>query len=121
MHNYARTLGFRGWGYFFLQNFISQKVKVSSSIHLNACTYYVCGIKLETKLMRLHKIWVEKMSLFHQKEVCCHRLLTFTCNVSMCQRALRCIISTYCIYHSLDKHIFERKIVIIFLRIRCNL
>ena len=35
--------------------------------------------------------------------------------------ALRCIISAYCIYHSLDKHIFERKIVNIFLHIIFNL
>ena len=36
-----------------------------SSIHLNTCKYYVCGIKLETKVMRLYKIRVEKISLFH--------------------------------------------------------
>ena len=35
--------------------------------------------------------------------------------------ALRCIISAYCIYHSLDKHISEPKIVNIFLHIRFNL
>ena len=29
--------------------------------------YYVCGIKFETKVMRLHKIRVEKISLFHLK------------------------------------------------------
>ena len=67
MHNYARTLGFRGWGYFLSPNFISQKVKVSSSIHLNTCKYYVCGIKRETKVLRLHKIQIEKISLFHLK------------------------------------------------------
>ena len=55
-------------GVFFLQNFIPQKVKVSSSIQLNTCTYYVCDKKLETKLKRLHKTRVEKMSLFHQKK-----------------------------------------------------
>ena len=49
------------------QIFISQKVKVSSSIHLNTCKYYVCGIKLETKVMCVHKIRVEKISLFHLK------------------------------------------------------
>ena len=32
------------------------------------CKYYVCGIKLETKVMRLHKIRVEKISLFHLKK-----------------------------------------------------
>ena len=39
--------------------------------------------------------------------------------------ALRCIISAYCIYleiyHSLDKHFFECKIVNFFLHIRFNL
>ena len=50
-----------------MTNFISQKVKVLSSIHLNTCKYYYCGIKLETKVMRLHKIRVEKISLFHLK------------------------------------------------------
>ena len=39
-----------------------------SSIHLNTCKYYVCRIKLETKVMRLHKVWVEKISLFHLKK-----------------------------------------------------
>ena len=39
-----------------------------SSIHLNTCKYYVCGIKLETKVMRLHKIPVEKITLFHLKK-----------------------------------------------------
>ena len=61
-------LGFRGRGYFSLPNFISQKVKVSSSIPLNTCKYNVCGIKLETKVMCLHKIRIEKISLFHLKK-----------------------------------------------------
>ena len=39
-----------------------------SSIHLNTCKYYVCGIKLETKVMYLHKIRVEKISLLHIKK-----------------------------------------------------
>ena len=56
-------------GVFFVTKFFfSQKVKVSSSIHLNTCKYYVCGIKLETKVMRLHKIRVEKISVFHLKK-----------------------------------------------------
>ena len=63
LHNYARTLGLRGMGYFLRPSFISQKVKVSSSIYLNTCKYYVCGIKLATKCMRLHKIRVEKIPL----------------------------------------------------------
>ena len=50
-----------------MTKFYSQKVKDSSSIHLNTCKYYVCGIKLETKVMCLHKIRVEKISLFHLK------------------------------------------------------
>ena len=52
-------------GVFLCPNFISQKVKVSSSIHPNTCKYHVCGIKLNTKVMRLHKFRVEKVSLFH--------------------------------------------------------
>ena len=48
--------------------FFHRKSKVSSSIHLNTCKYHVCSIKLETKVMRLHKIRVEKISLFHLKK-----------------------------------------------------
>ena len=53
--------------------------------------------------MRLHKIRVEKISF---KEVCCQLLLTITCNVSSSTSsncALRCIISVYCLNHTLDK------------------
>ena len=39
-----------------------------ASIHLDTCKSYVCGIKLETKVMCLHKIRVEKISLFHIKK-----------------------------------------------------
>ena len=39
-----------------------------ANIHLNTCKYYFCGIKLETKVMCLHKIRVEKISLFHIKK-----------------------------------------------------
>ena len=55
-------------GVFLGPNFISPKVKVSLSIHLNTCKYYVCDIKLETKVMRLHKIRFEKIPLFHLKK-----------------------------------------------------
>ena len=51
-----------------MTQFNSQKVKVSTSIHLNTCKYYVCGIKLETKVMRLPNIRVEKISSFHLKK-----------------------------------------------------
>ena len=51
-----------------MTKFFLQKVKDSSSIHLNTCKYYVCGIKLETKVMRLHKIPVEQITLFHLKK-----------------------------------------------------
>ena len=54
-------------------------MKVSLSMHLNTCKYYVCGIKIETKVMRLHKIPVEK--IVSSNEVCCQLLLTITCNV----------------------------------------
>ena len=47
---------------------MSQKFKVSSSIHLNTCKYYVFDIKLETEVMLLHKIRIEKISLFHLKK-----------------------------------------------------
>ena len=43
-------------------------VKDSLCIHLNTCKYYVCGIKIETKVMGLHKIRVEKITLFHLKK-----------------------------------------------------
>ena len=48
-----------------MTKFYFTEVKVSSSIHLNTCNNYVRGIKLEKKVMRLHKIRVEKISLFH--------------------------------------------------------
>ena len=92
-----------------LPNFISQKVKVSSSYRLNTCKYYVCGIKLETKVMRLHIIRVGKISLFLLKKCAVNFFLTITCNVSRPTTlacALRCIISANCINHSLDNHSF---------------
>ena len=54
-------------GVFFVIKFYFTE-KVSSSIHLSTCNYYVCDTKLETKVMRLHKIRVEKISLFHLKK-----------------------------------------------------
>ena len=48
--------------------YFTESHKDSSSIHLNTCKYYVCGIKIETKVMRLHKIQVEKITLFHLKK-----------------------------------------------------
>ena len=48
--------------------FTESQVKVSSSIHLKSCKYYVCGIKLERKRMCLHKNRVEKIPLFHLKK-----------------------------------------------------
>ena len=49
-------------GVFFGPNLISQKVNVSPGIHLNAWKYNASGIKLATKVMRLHKIQVENIS-----------------------------------------------------------
>ena len=94
MHNYVRTLGFRGWGYFLWPNFISQKVKVSPSIHLNKCKYYVCGIKLETKVMRLHKIRVEKKCAVNS-----FWLLPVMFQGQPVWRALSCIISGFYLIH----------------------
>ena len=51
-------------GVFFRPNFISQKVKVSPGTHLNTRKHSVCGIKLETKVISLHKIEVVKISSF---------------------------------------------------------
>ena len=51
-----------------MTKFYFTEVKVSSSIHLNTCKYYVCGIKLETKVISLHKIRIEKIPLFHLKK-----------------------------------------------------
>ena len=53
---------------YFCDQILFHRKSVSSSIHLNTCKYYVCGIKLETKVMRLHKIRVEKISMFHLKK-----------------------------------------------------
>ena len=47
-----------------MTKFIIQKVKVSSGIQLNTWKYNVCGIKLELIVLRLHKIRIEKISLF---------------------------------------------------------
>ena len=51
-------------GVFLLSNFNSLKFKVSPGIHLNTYKYTVWGIKLEKKVMRLHKIQVEMLSSF---------------------------------------------------------
>ena len=51
-----------------MTKFYCTESQSSSSIHLNTCLYNVCGIKLETKVMRLHKIRVEKVSLFRLKK-----------------------------------------------------
>ena len=51
-------------GIFFVIKFYLQKFKVSLGIYLNTWKCNVCGIKLETKVMRLHKIHVEKTSSF---------------------------------------------------------
>ena len=58
--------------------------------------------------MRLHKIRVEKLSSFLLNKYAVHDL-TITCNVSGSTSvtcSLRCIIPTYSIHLSLDKHTF---------------
>ena len=62
-------------------NFISQKVKVSSGIHLNTCKYHVCGIKHETKVMRLQKFGLRSFHRFIYRSVL-SITLTIACNVS---------------------------------------
>ena len=54
--------------------------------------------------MRLHKIQVEKISLFRLKNCAVNYFYVSSSASSTC--ALRCIISVYCIIHSLDKHSF---------------
>ena len=46
-----------------MTKFYFTEIKVSPDIHLNTWKYNVCSIKLEMKVMRLHRIWVEKISL----------------------------------------------------------
>ena len=53
-----------GVGYFLRLNFNSKKDKVSPGIHLNTWKYNTSSIKLETKMMHLHKIQAQKISLF---------------------------------------------------------
>ena len=67
LHNDGRTLGLRGWGYFCDQILFHRKLNfggVFTGIHLNTWKYNVCGIKLEAKVMRLHKIRVPRRYFF---------------------------------------------------------
>ena len=54
-----------GGGGIFCDQILFHRKSVLSSIHLNTCKYYVCDIKLEMKVMRLHKIRVEKISFLY--------------------------------------------------------
>ena len=54
--------------------------------------------------MRLHKIWVEKISLFHLKK----RAVNYFCLLSVIFQVNQ---FDLCINQSLDKHSFERKII----------
>ena len=64
------------------------------------------GIKLETKVMRLHKIWVEKISSFFPDKDSVHDfdyyLLCFIIN----QFTLFAEVYHTFIHHTLDKHNF---------------
>ena len=51
-------------GIFFVTNFFSKKFKISPCIRLKTWKYNACGIKLEMKVMRLHKIHLELISSF---------------------------------------------------------
>ena len=51
-------------GVFLGPNFLSQKFKVLPCIRLKTWKYNVCGIKLEMKVMCLHKI--HAVSIFHR-------------------------------------------------------
>ena len=58
LHINSRALGLRGGGVLLCLNTILQKSKILSGIHLNIWKYNVCGIKLEMKVLHLHKIRV---------------------------------------------------------------
>ena len=62
----------KGVGVFLRPNFISQKVKILPGTHLNTRKYSVCGIKLKTKVISLHKIEVLKISSFPLKKYAVH-------------------------------------------------
>ena len=51
-----------------MTKFYFTESQVTSNIHKNTGKYYVCGIKLATKVMHLHKIRIEKIPLFHLKK-----------------------------------------------------
>ena len=63
-----------GRGIFLRPNFISQKVKVLPGTRLNTWKYSVCGIKLETKVISLHKIEVLKISSFPLNKYAVHNI-----------------------------------------------
>ena len=50
------------------QSFVYGSFVWEIHVRYNKCKYYVCGIKLDAKVMLLHKIWVEKIPLFHLKK-----------------------------------------------------
>ena len=58
----------KGAWVFLRPNFISQKVKVFPGTHLSTQKYIVYGIKLDTKMISLHKIKVLKISSFPQNK-----------------------------------------------------
>ena len=66
LYNYARTL-IRGGG-IFVTKFYFTESQSFVEYSINTCKYYVCGIKLEKKVRRFHKIRVEKTSMFHLKK-----------------------------------------------------
>ena len=53
-----------GGGVIFVTKLFLQKAKVLSGIHLNTWKYNVCSIKLEAKVLRLHRIQVWNISFF---------------------------------------------------------
>ena len=55
-----------------MANLISQKFKVSPCFPIKALEYNVCGIKLEMKVMLLHKIHVEYSSSFPLNKYAVH-------------------------------------------------
>ena len=108
MHIYFRILRFRGRGIFATKYFL-QKVIVLSGIHLYTWKYNVCSIKLETRLLCLHRIQVYNISLILVNRYAVHNFLLLRVNVLHTDYtysayspitltfSLICIITTCCI------------------------
>ena len=65
-------------GVFCDQILFHRKSKFSMGNHLNIWKYNVNSTKLLTKVKRLHKIWVEKISSLHLNKFAVHDCYVFS-------------------------------------------